>query len=229
MPVFRVTGGLQDPPPTPQRSCRRSQSVDAHCCKNSRPPTVPRPSHPHSPAGQPVRCPAALGLLRWSPVTGRSLHRSVVPHLGLRRGSPSVPDPPSTHPKCDRCWIQTCKPGLYPQGKRRSCAKPPTKTNAKPPPVATSSRCCSFTTEPPKLRKYPGVICGSDEHTSMLVIGWLLLSIFVLGFVALCTFAVTRDAWQRLMDRRMKVGTLQSTAPFFWYSPKDPDPQTMTN
>ncbi|CAK9078174.1 Potassium channel GORK [Durusdinium trenchii] len=42
------------------------------------------------------------------------------------------------------------------------------------------------------ILKYPGVICGSDEHTSMLVIGWLLLSIFVLGFVALCTFAVTR-------------------------------------
>ncbi|CAK9021796.1 Potassium channel GORK, partial [Durusdinium trenchii] len=38
--------------------------------------------------------------------------------------------------------------------------------------------------------KYPNIICGSDEHTAMLVIGWILLVVFVLGFVALCTFAV---------------------------------------
>ncbi|CAK9015367.1 Uncharacterized protein SCF082_LOCUS12725 [Durusdinium trenchii] len=38
--------------------------------------------------------------------------------------------------------------------------------------------------------KYPDIICGSDEHTAMLVIGWILLIVFVLGFVTLCTFAV---------------------------------------
>ncbi|CAK9021800.1 Ephrin_rec_like domain-containing protein, partial [Durusdinium trenchii] len=38
--------------------------------------------------------------------------------------------------------------------------------------------------------KYPNIICGSDEHTAMLVIGWILLVVFALGFVALCTFAV---------------------------------------
>ena len=39
-------------------------------------------------------------------------------------------------------------------------------------------------------RKYPDIICGSDDHTAMLVIGWLLLLIFVLGFVVLCSWAV---------------------------------------
>ncbi|CAK9072466.1 unnamed protein product [Durusdinium trenchii] len=42
------------------------------------------------------------------------------------------------------------------------------------------------------ILKYPGVICGSDEHTAMLVIGWTLLVVFVLGFVSLCTFAVMK-------------------------------------
>ena len=42
------------------------------------------------------------------------------------------------------------------------------------------------------LLKYPGVFCGSADHGAMLVIGWTLLSVFVLGFVALCIFAVMR-------------------------------------
>mmetsp|Transcript_86921 Transcript_86921/g.137868 ORF Transcript_86921/g.137868 Transcript_86921/m.137868 type:complete len:434 (-) Transcript_86921:101-1402(-) len=37
--------------------------------------------------------------------------------------------------------------------------------------------------------KYPGVMCGSAEHDMMLVIAWILLVVFVLGFVALCAFA----------------------------------------
>lgn len=46
------------------------------------------------------------------------------------------------------------------------------------------------------LLKYPGVFCGSADHGAMLVIGWTLLSVFVLGFVALCIFAVMRvPAW----------------------------------
>ena len=44
------------------------------------------------------------------------------------------------------------------------------------------------------ILKYPGVLCGSADHDLMLVIGWILLTVFVLGFVALCTFAVKMDA-----------------------------------
>ncbi|CAL1127286.1 unnamed protein product [Cladocopium goreaui] len=40
------------------------------------------------------------------------------------------------------------------------------------------------------IMKYPGVICGSAEHDMMLVIAWILLVVFVFGFVALCAFAV---------------------------------------
>ncbi|CAK9077714.1 Ephrin_rec_like domain-containing protein [Durusdinium trenchii] len=40
--------------------------------------------------------------------------------------------------------------------------------------------------------KYPEIICGSDEHSMILAIGWTFLIVFVLGFVALCTFAVTQ-------------------------------------
>ena len=39
------------------------------------------------------------------------------------------------------------------------------------------------------ILKYPDVICGSSDHDVMLIFGWLLLSIFVLGFVAVCGFA----------------------------------------
>ncbi|CAL1148030.1 unnamed protein product [Cladocopium goreaui] len=40
------------------------------------------------------------------------------------------------------------------------------------------------------ILKYPGVICGSADHTSMLVFAGILLVVFVFGFVALCGFAV---------------------------------------
>lgn len=33
-----------------------------------------------------------------------------------------------------------------------------------------------------------------QEHTLMLVIGWCMLCTCVLGFVALCTYAVVREA-----------------------------------
>jgi len=42
------------------------------------------------------------------------------------------------------------------------------------------------------LLKYPGVFCGSADHGAMLVIGWTLLSVGVLGFLALCIFAGLR-------------------------------------
>ena len=42
------------------------------------------------------------------------------------------------------------------------------------------------------LLKYPNVLCGSDEHASMLVGGSLLLVICVFGFLALCTYAAYR-------------------------------------
>eukprot|EP00434_Breviolum_minutum_P016955 symbB.v1.2.014958.t1/scaffold1058.1/size194011/5 len=41
------------------------------------------------------------------------------------------------------------------------------------------------------ILKYPGVLCGTADHDMMLVMGWILLTVFVLGFVALCTFAVS--------------------------------------
>ena len=44
------------------------------------------------------------------------------------------------------------------------------------------------------ILKYPGVLCGSADHDMMLVMGWILLTVFVLGFVALCTYAVKMDA-----------------------------------
>ena len=48
------------------------------------------------------------------------------------------------------------------------------------------------------ILKYPDVICGSSDHSIMLVAGWLLLSIFVLGFVAVCGFAVwMATRWQQ--------------------------------
>eukprot|EP00438_Fugacium_kawagutii_P006372 Skav220759 [mRNA] locus=scaffold2521:70811:72156:+ [translate_table: standard] len=40
------------------------------------------------------------------------------------------------------------------------------------------------------ILKYPGVICGSDEHSTMLAIAWVLLVVFVFGFVALCAYSV---------------------------------------
>ena len=48
------------------------------------------------------------------------------------------------------------------------------------------------------ILKYPDVICGSSDHSIMLVAGWLLLCIFVLGFVTLCSFAVwMATRWQQ--------------------------------
>ena len=41
--------------------------------------------------------------------------------------------------------------------------------------------------------KYPGVICGSAEHGAMLAAGSTLLVVFVLGFVAICTYAVLKE------------------------------------
>ena len=38
--------------------------------------------------------------------------------------------------------------------------------------------------------KYPSVTCGTPDHTVMLVAGLLLLLLGVLGFLALCTYAV---------------------------------------
>ena len=45
------------------------------------------------------------------------------------------------------------------------------------------------------ILKYPGVICGSADHTSMLVFAGILLVVFVFGFVALCGFAVWKVPW----------------------------------
>ena len=39
--------------------------------------------------------------------------------------------------------------------------------------------------------QYPGVICGTDEHSAMLMMSILLL-LFVLGFLVLCLWAVCK-------------------------------------
>ena len=52
------------------------------------------------------------------------------------------------------------------------------------------------------ILKYPGVLCGSADHDLMLVVGWILLTVFVLGFVALCAYAVKMDA--RLLKVSLK-------------------------
>jgi len=58
------------------------------------------------------------------------------------------------------------------------------------------------------IMKYPGVICGSSEHDVMLVIAWILLMVFVFGFVSLCAFAaymvprpqgVLTNAWRAIL------------------------------
>ncbi len=58
------------------------------------------------------------------------------------------------------------------------------------------------------ILKYPGVLCGSADHDLMLVMGWILLSVFVLGFVALCTYAVNMDA--RLLKFLLAVSPRRS-------------------
>ena len=42
------------------------------------------------------------------------------------------------------------------------------------------------------LLKHPSVLCGSEDHQLMLIVGYLLLSIFVLGFVAICSYAAMK-------------------------------------
>eukprot|EP00438_Fugacium_kawagutii_P005970 Skav202221 [mRNA] locus=scaffold2694:30565:31975:+ [translate_table: standard] len=55
------------------------------------------------------------------------------------------------------------------------------------------------------LLKYPGVICGSAEHSAMLVIGSIFLAIFVVGFVVICGYAVYKvPSWSiRRLDNRV--------------------------
>eukprot|EP00435_Cladocopium_sp_Y103_P048352 s328_g14.t1 len=45
------------------------------------------------------------------------------------------------------------------------------------------------------LLEYPGVICGSERHQPILVVGVILFTVFVLGFVALCGYAACKDSW----------------------------------
>ena len=42
------------------------------------------------------------------------------------------------------------------------------------------------------ILKYPNVMCGDSEHTSMLIAGVLLLIFGVFGFLTLCTYAATQ-------------------------------------
>ena len=54
---------------------------------------------------------------------------------------------------------------------------------------------------------YPGVFCGEGEHSSMLILAWLLILVFVAGFFALCAYACWNvSTWA--MTRQ--VGKVQS-------------------
>lgn len=58
------------------------------------------------------------------------------------------------------------------------------------------------------LLKYPGVFCGSADHGAMLAVGWTLLSVFVLGFVALCIVAVVHvPAWSAKKKTHLVAAT----------------------
>ena len=58
------------------------------------------------------------------------------------------------------------------------------------------------------LLKYPGVFCGSADHGAMLVIGWTLLSVGVLGFLALCIFAGLRvPTWSATKKHHLVAST----------------------
>ena len=49
--------------------------------------------------------------------------------------------------------------------------------------------CYTHPNNKQSVLKYPNILCGTDEHSLMLVGGILLLVIGVFGFLALCTFA----------------------------------------
>eukprot|EP00434_Breviolum_minutum_P026069 symbB.v1.2.023046.t1/scaffold2073.1/size90365/7 len=51
------------------------------------------------------------------------------------------------------------------------------------------------------ILKYPGVLCGSSDHAAMLVVAWILLTVFVLGFPAACTFAVLKAPYWSSNDK----------------------------
>ena len=54
---------------------------------------------------------------------------------------------------------------------------------------------------------YPGVFCGEGEHSSMLILAWLLLVIFVVGFFALCAYACWNVSTWAMTNQ---VGKVQS-------------------
>ena len=63
------------------------------------------------------------------------------------------------------------------------------------------------------IMKYPGVICGSSEHDVMLVIAWMLLMVFVFGFVSLCAFAAYMVPWPQGVLTNARRQTSSATLP----------------
>eukprot|EP00913_Durusdinium_trenchii_P028976 g27169.t1 len=56
------------------------------------------------------------------------------------------------------------------------------------------------------LLKYPSVICGEGDHSAMLVLGVVLLSIFVIGFYALCMLAAWKlPYWSTQSHHRVRA------------------------
>ena len=55
------------------------------------------------------------------------------------------------------------------------------------------------------LLKHPGVLCGSDTHSMMLVAGLLLLVAFVLSFIGACAWAAYKlPAWSATNPKARK-------------------------
>ena len=73
--------------------------------------------------------------------------------------------------------------------------------------------CFSHPSGMSSLLKYPSVACASDEHFVMVVLGLLVL-LFALGFVALCSYAaLAAPGWSR---RRQQHSSVPGSREDFW-------------
>lgn len=57
------------------------------------------------------------------------------------------------------------------------------------------------------LLKFPGVLCGDGNHTTMWVAGTILLAIFVAGFLALCAWAACKIPTWSSQQKHSHVGS----------------------
>ena len=65
--------------------------------------------------------------------------------------------------------------------------------------------CYTHPNQQQSLLKYPNVICGSTDHSIMLVGGVLLLCVGVLGFLCLCSYAALKVPEWSAMEKHARV------------------------